>query len=122
MAGKQDKGLPTEEQVEKFGMLSGLLHSIFDEMKDFSKKKPEGALNQVKVKIINNVLGQIKGLLSSQPTVDFLELLNDEALPTYSDAVLIISQYNSAMTQFIKKFYLREDDFREGRWITRENP
>lgn len=45
--------LPTEAFVEKFEMLSGLLHSVYSEMKEFSKKKPDDALNKFKVANIN---------------------------------------------------------------------
>ncbi|MDY0183809.1 MAG: hypothetical protein RBR39_10965, partial [Proteiniphilum sp.] len=82
--------LPTEAFVEKFEMLSGLLHSVYSEMKEFSKKKPDDALNKFKVANINRVLEKIKELLKDDPTIEFLDLLDDETLPTNSDAILII--------------------------------
>jgi len=45
--------LPTEAQVEQFKMLSELLDSIYLEMKEFSKKKPDEPLNKFKVKNVN---------------------------------------------------------------------
>ena len=53
---KNNNKLPTEAFVEKFEMLSGLLHSVYSEMKEFSKKKPDDALNKFKVANINRVL------------------------------------------------------------------
>lgn len=113
---------PSEEKVEKFQMLSGLLDSIFEEMKEFSKKKPDELLNQLKVTMINKVLKQIKEVLSSEPTSEFLELLDDATLPSNSDAVLIIGQFRSAIGQFRNKFYVYDEDLEEGRWMTQENP
>lgn len=123
MSKKASKlNLPSQEKVEKFQMLSGLLNSIFEEMKEFSKKKPDELLNQLKVTMINKVLKQIKEVLSSEPIVEFLELLDDATLPSNSDAVLIIGQFMLAMKQFTDKFYFYDRNFGEKRWATQENP
>jgi len=112
--------LPTEEQIEKYKMLSKLLDSIYMELKDFSKKKPDEALNKFKIKTINRVLEQIKDVLSSEPTIDFLDILDEETIPSNSDAVLIIGQFNAAMAQF-KSTYYGYDGY-DHRWSTKENP
>jgi hypothetical protein len=123
MSKKASKlNLPSQEKVEKFQMLSGLLDSIFEEMKEFSKKKPDELLNQLKVTMINKVLKQIKEVLSSEPTSEFLELLDDVTLPSNSDAVLIISQFRSAMEHFKNKFYVHDENRYEHRWVTQEDP
>lgn len=123
MSKKASKlNLPSQEKVEKFQMFSGLLDSIFEEMKEFSKKKPDELLNQLKVKMINKVLKQIKEVLASEPTSEFLELLDDATLPSNSDAVLIISQFRSAMEHFKNKFYFYDRDRLEERWVTQEDP
>lgn len=122
MVKKKTGNLPSEKQVEKYERLSPLLKSIFEEMKEFSKKKPDGPLNQLKVKMINKILKQVKDFLSSEPTVEFLELLDDETLPTNSDAVLIIGQFRAVLDQFKSKFYGWDDYISERRWFTKENP
>ena len=94
----------TEEQIEKFKMLSELLSSIYLEMKEFSKKKPDEPLNTFKVKNINRVLTQLKDLLVNEPTIEFLDLLDDETLPTNSDAILIIGQFEASMKRFKNKY------------------
>lgn len=101
---KNNNKLPTEEFVEKFEMLSSLLHSVYSEMKEFSKKKPDDILNKFKVANINRVLEKIKELLKNEPTIEFLDLLNGETLPSYSDAILIIGQYSASMTNYRTKF------------------
>lgn len=123
MRRRKDKQvLPSEEDVEEFEMLSPLLNSVYLEMKEFSKKKPDEHLNTFKLKMINKLLKQVKELLSSQPTVEFLESVDEQTLPTNSDAVLVIGQFRSAMSQFRDKFYVYDDDLDEGRWVTQENP
>lgn len=109
--------LPTDADVVKFQMLNELIDSIYTEMKEFSKKKPDDALNEFKVKNVNRVLSQLKDFIKNEPTVEFLDLLDNEILPSNSDAILIIGQFKAAMDNYRNKY---TDTYR--RWITVENP
>lgn len=93
----------TKNDIDKFEMFFPMLISIFNEVKEFSKKKPDECLNELKVKKINKILEQIKGILKDEPTNEFLDLLDNETLPTNSDAVLILTQYIESMKQFKEK-------------------
>ena len=75
---KKNNLLPTNAQIEEFKMLTELLKSIYDEMKEFSKKKPDEPLNAFKVKNVNRVLIKVKNILTNEPTVEFLDILDDE--------------------------------------------
>jgi hypothetical protein len=108
--------LPTEAQVESFRMLDELLDSIYLEMKEFSKKKPDEPLNKFKVKNVNRVLEQVKEILKNEPTNMFLDILDDESLPTNSDAILVIGQFKASMDRFRKEYTGKY------RWKTVENP
>ena len=109
--------LPTDEQIVKFEMLNELADSIYLEMKEFSKKKPDDALNPFKVKNVNRVLVQLKEFLKDEPTSTFVDLLDDETLPTNSDAILIIGQFKASMDIYRNKYTNTY-----GRWRTKENP
>jgi len=109
--------LPTDSQITKFEMLNELTESIYTEMKEFSKKKPDDALNSFKVKNVNRVLTQIKDFLKDEPTVSFLDLLDDQTLPSNSDAILIIGQFKAAMDNFRNKY---KNKYRQ--WMTVESP
>jgi hypothetical protein len=111
------KTLPTKDEVAHFEMLEELTDSIYTEMKEFSKKKPDDALNSFKVKTVNRVLTQLKEFLKGEPTVNFLDLLDDETLPSNSDAILIIGQFKAAMDNFRNKY---TNTYRK--WKTTENP
>jgi hypothetical protein len=111
---------PTLKEVAEYEMLLELLISIISEMKEFSKKKPDEPLNKNKVKIINRTLTPIKELLKSQPTIGFLDLLDEELLPSNSDAVLMTGQFHAAMKQFKDKYYGMDGYSR--RWFTEEQP
>lgn len=119
---KDTNSIPTEEQVNKFEMLSKLIDSIYTELKDFAKKKPDEILNKFKVKTINRVLKQVKEILSSEPTIEFLDLLDDETIPSNSDAVLIISQFKVAKAQFKSTYFIEDPISDEYRWNTKEKP
>lgn len=112
--------LPTEAQIIEFEMLQKLLNSTFTEMKEFSKKKPDDKINKFKIFNINKILIPIKKLLANEPTVAFLELLDEDSVPSYSDAVLIIAQYISSMNQFHSIYH--GWDGMNHRWFTTENP
>ena len=115
MKSNQDS-LPTDDEIIKFEMLNELAESIYLEMKEFSKKKPDDALNPFKVKNVNRVLTQLTFLIN-EPTASFLDLLDDETLPTNSDAILIIGQFKASMDNYRNKY---TNQYR--RWKTKENP
>ncbi len=116
-----EKKLPSENQVEQYDMLDKLLDSIYNEIKDLSKKKPDEHLNELKVKMINRLLKQVKELLITEKTKEFLDLLDEEMLPSNSDAILVISQHRSSMKQFKKLYYGWSDIASVYKWSTKEN-
>jgi len=101
----QNENLPSSDEVKKFEMLFPMLDSDVAEIRELSKKKQDEPLNPFKVKIINKKLGQIKELLKNEPSSEYLELLDEDTLPTNSDAVLMITQFINAMGQFKRKYY-----------------
>ncbi|MDC7178472.1 hypothetical protein PQH01_20725 [Bacteroides cellulosilyticus] len=115
--------LPSQAEVEKYEMLEKLLTSIYNEMKEFSKKKPEELLNKFKVTNVNRVLVQIKEIMKNEPTNDFLDLLDEESLPSNSDSILIIGQFQAAMEQFRSKYYRTYSHvYGNNVWSTKESP
>ena len=114
MASKE----PTRAQAEEFDMLWPILKSLLAETKELSKKKADNPLNKLKVRMVNKVLVQVKKLLATDPTMQFLELLDDETLPSNSDTVFIITQYDAAMEQYKDKHY----SYTSEEWFTRDLP
>ena len=116
------KLLPTQAEVDTYEMLHPMLEKIAFEVRELSKKKQDGALNELKVKMINRILTQIKDLLKNEPSVQFLDLLDTESLPTNSDSILIISQYDAALSAFHEKYYGYDELSHTQRWFTKEKP
>ena len=109
---------PTNAQVAEFEMLWPILKALLAETKELSKKKADNPLNKLKVGMINKVLERVKKILATDPTIKFLELLDDETLPSNSDAVFIIAQYDAAMEQYKNKHYGYDDMEHKHRWFT----
>lgn len=107
---KKEEKYTTEEQIELYETIAPLLRSAFDEVKEFSKKKQDEALNVKKVKMINRLLEKAKEVLKNESTVAFLDFLDENDLPSNSDAVLTMSQYISALKKF------RDDHYHSGDW------
>jgi len=119
---KTTDNLPSNELAEKFEMIQPILLSIYYEMSELSKKKQDGVLNELKVKVINNILKQVKSILSNEPTKNYLDLLDDGALPTNSDTVLMLASFKVAMNQFKAKYHGYDRNRGGDRWFTKEDP
>jgi hypothetical protein len=100
--------LPSSEKIMMFEMLYPMLSSDISEIRELSKKKQDEPLNKFKVRTINKKLKQTKTILCDEPTFEFLELLDEDTLPSNSDAVLIISQFIQALKQFKAKYYTKD--------------
>jgi hypothetical protein len=64
------------------------------------KRKPDGTLSKSKVGLINRVLSDLLQHFRDEAGGKYLTLLDDEQLPQYDDAVLVISQLSSVLKQF----------------------
>jgi hypothetical protein len=114
------ENLPSDENARNLDMLSGLLDSAILEMKELAKKKPDESLNLTKIKLLNRILTPLKEILLMDPSGAFLDLLDEETMPSNSDCVLILGQYNAVINQFKEKYY--GWDGSDHRWFTKENP
>ena len=113
-----EEKLPSKADVMKYIMLYDFLESAYVEMKDFSKKNPDSLLNERKVKSLNRILKDVKGILASEPTVFYMDILDEEMLPSNSDVVLTMSQYRSALENYRKKYRLYNSRTFDNYWHT----
>jgi len=100
MAGRSRKSHVSEQQAAKFDMLQPLIRAAHDDMVELSKKKPDAPVNETKVRLINHLLSEAAEILSGDPVSAYVSVLDEETLPTNSDAVLILGQFLQAMYQF----------------------
>lgn len=111
MAKNQKNKRTTDLQIELYSTIYPLLKSLFTEIKDFSKKNQNDPINLSKVKIINRLLIKAKDILKDESSIEYLDILEEDNLPSMSDAVLIVSQYISALDKFHSDHYKYEDSF-----------
>ena len=119
---------PTEKDVEDYFLLKDMLHAQRVEFDLLSKKNNDGQLNPMKIKMINRVLEPLNRIFIHEASHAFLDLVKEEDMPTNSDVVLIISQYETAIEEFKDKYY-QSDEYQpkayggyESRWMTKEYP
>ena len=125
---KKQSWLPTEKNIEDYSLLKDMLHAQRQEFDLLSKKKSDGQLNKMKIKIVNRVIEPLNELLKNESSHKFLDIINENDMSTNSDVVLIISQYERALLNFNNKYYLIDKDYRnkygeaQARWNIKENP
>jgi len=112
---------PTRAQVSKYAMLSPMLDSALNEMREFSKKKQDGVVNKTKIALLNRLMRDMKELLTNEPSNEYLDLLDEDMIPQNSDAVLILGQYRAAMNRFKSRHFRRDSTGLGGKWITSED-
>src|SRR5690349_3431812 len=90
----------TGKMVQIYNETAPQLFALQTELRELAKKRPDGTLNKAKVTLINRVLMDIKEPFQKESGGKYLELLDDETLPQYSDVVLVIAQYATVLTKF----------------------
>lgn len=93
------------KRVESYQGVIAIFNALFREVKDLSKKKPEATLNKTKVNQINRVLQDAKAVVESEPEAKYCDLLETEDLPQYSDAILVMAQFDGALKAFRSRHY-----------------
>jgi hypothetical protein len=108
----------TKEAVEAYLASQPVFSGVLNEVRELSKKKPEATMNSGKVKLINRLLTDLLGFLKAEPAGKYLEVLDDQALPQMSDAVLAMVQFESALVAYHARYHKYVDGKRV--WITQE--
>src|SRR3546814_11612260 len=103
-------------------MVEPMLEAAHKEMSELSKKRQDGILNELKVRYINRLLAEAHAALGDDPSLAFVELLNEDELPQNSDAVLVLGQWLAAMKQFKDRHHGYDPDRSGSRWFTEEDP
>lgn len=107
---KEDMEATDEEQ---FNLLAKLLGSLYAEFSSLAKKQPDALTNAFKTSRVNRVLSPLKQIMASEDSTQYLDLLqeaddgqaNGKGRSTYSDAVIIMSQYKTACDEFRLKYF-----------------
>ena len=98
---------------EQFNLLAKLLGGLYTEFSSLAKKQPDALTNVFKTNQVNRVLSPLKQIMASEDSTQYLDLLleaddgqtNGKGRSSYSDAVIIMSQYKTACDVFRKKYF-----------------
>ncbi len=109
--------MKSKAEIDKFIKLMVQIDKILDEFVELSKKKPDNVLNVFKLQLVNTVLRISNEILDKEnkPFPDFEEF-GDEAIPSNSDVVMILSQYVACLDKFRHENTKKNDD-RDWVWV-----
>lgn len=93
------------DSTETYNLLYSMFRSAYMELRDFTKKAPQETLSPMKIKMLNRILEKIRDFFSEEPAIDFLDLIEEDSLPSTSDTLLLMSQYAGAIENYYKKHY-----------------
>jgi hypothetical protein len=96
-------GKTSTDVGEEWESLAPLLRAMHREFQDISKKKPDGTVSGVKLKMVNRLLSSVKAFLKDEISAPYLDLLQDDDIPQNSDVVIVLSQALAAMDAFKHK-------------------
>ncbi|WP_210162193.1 hypothetical protein [Methyloferula stellata] len=102
---RANKLFTSRKNADAYDAIIAVFTALYKELKDLGKKKPEALLSKSKVDLINRVLVDAKACLEGQAEAKYLDLLDDDALPQYGDAILAMSQYEGALSAFRSRYY-----------------
>jgi hypothetical protein len=116
------KHITTDAAVATYKSATGVFAALLTEVRELSKKKPDATMSASKVKLINNVLSDLLTILENEPQGKYLEVLEDEALPQVSDALMMMVQFDAALEAFRARYLQRvmSGYATEHHWITQE--
>jgi hypothetical protein len=113
---------PSEEQAAAYDRHVPMLEAAHREMTELSKKKPDGVVNTLKIKVINRLLAELSTVLEDDASRGFVDMLEEDSLPQNSDVVLVLSQWQAALTQYKATHHGYDASRGNHRWFTTENP
>lgn len=106
----------TRAKAEAYDAFYEVFSHLYKELKVLGTKKPSETLSSSKVKIVNRLLTDIQSMMEDEPEFKYLDLLDNEALPQYSDAILILSQYEGALKGFKERNHGWDNSVRGHVW------
>ena len=116
----EDEVRTTQAKVDKYESALPAFRNLLAEMRELSKKKADATLSNFKVSHLNRVLADLMDALDAEPESKYLELLQTDALPQNSDAVLVMCQFESAVATFKSRYFRQLTYLGTRQWITEE--
>ena len=97
------------DNKDEYNLLFAMLKSAYIELRDMSKKSPKESLSLMKVRMLNRILERIKIFLKNEATSNFLDLIDEDIIPSTSDTLLLMSQYAGAIENYYQRYHIYSD-------------
>ena len=104
----EESKTPEEEQFSRdsstYTLYSSFFEGLYHEFKQQTRKNADYFVNGYKADSINKVLLPLKEMMQGEPYAELLGLItsieNEEEGMTYSDAMILLTQYKSALAKY----------------------
>ena len=110
--------ITTQDKVDRYIAISGILPVIFIELRELYKRNPAESLSEKKQSTINELIKEALIVLEDQPEFRLLdkEMVNSES--DVSDVIFEFAKYNAALDRYRERHYRNIDGW--FRWVTPE--
>jgi len=109
------------KDVDQFELINPLMRKIYTDIQELTKKKQDGVLSKTRIVMVNRLLENARLLLKEEPSIAYLDRLDEDAIPQNADAMMIIGQYVAALQAFQDR-HTAGDSFDDKYWITSDGP
>ncbi len=83
--------------IQNFEKVEAQLKSIYEEMDVLSKKKPDDAINDFKLDLVNRIIELCNKILKDNKPIKDFNKFESGKMPSNSDVVVVLSQYISCL-------------------------
>jgi hypothetical protein len=106
-ASAPNRPTTSTQKVLVYKTCTPFLEAMLKEIKELAKKKPDAVMSKANVTRVNRLLIDLRECLNDESTSKYLDLLDEDALPQYSDALIIMSQFQAALKAFHAQYFLK---------------
>jgi len=110
----------TEKEIDTFEKVQAQLKGMYDEISILSKKSQNDGLSLFKLKFINKILIDYNNvLLEDYKPFDDFEIFDENAIPTNSDVVMILTQYLNCFEKLRSDNITSKEDYNGNKYETK---
>jgi hypothetical protein len=110
----------TEKEIDTFEKVQAQLKGMYDEISILSKKSQNDGLSLFKLKFINKILIDSNNvLLEDYKPFDDFEIFDENAIPTNSDVVMILTQYLNCFEKLRSDNITSKEDYNGNKYETK---
>jgi hypothetical protein len=101
------------QKVHLYNTCKPLLDAMLTEIKELAKKKPDAVMSKANVARVNRLLTDLRECLRDEDTSKYLDVLDEDTLPQYSDALIIMSQFQAALKAFQSRYVFKAGTYKD---------